>query len=289
MNDKVEEATADEGSARMPLGAILLAAREQHQWSIDDVSGQLRFSPRQVMALESDDFAALPEAMITRGFIRNYARLLEIDAEPLLQAYRSHTTPEPYAISIPSANILISTNIRRPWKMYFIVSLVIVLLLGLWVLYVDYLPKLKQQPFSSIFSPTTGAANAPAPLNQAQPTVVPLPERTNTTPMQQTVPPAVAATETPIAAQQGNTVAAASVVPTIKLAFSEESWVSVTDASNKELLNTIKQAGTEETVKGQPPFRIIIGNSAGVQLTYNDEPVDLGPHTKLNVARITLE
>lgn len=286
MNDKVEEATAGDRSP----GAILSAAREQHQWSVDDVSAQLRLSPRQVMALESNDFSALPEASITRGFMRNYARLLEIDAEPLLAAYRSHTAPESYAISIPSANILISTSNRRPWKMYVIASLAVLLLVGCWILYVDYLPKLRQQPFSSIFSPAAEqTTSTPAPLPAApQQAVIALPQDTNSMAPQESAP-AAAAEAVPETSEGTQVATAEPVTPTLKLAFSADSWVSVSDASNTELLNTIMTAGTEQTLQGQPPFKIVIGNAAGSQLTYNGEPVDLEPHTRLNVARITLE
>jgi cytoskeleton protein RodZ len=34
---------------------------------------------------------------------------------------------------------------------------------------------------------------------------------------------------------------------------------------------------------------VVVGNTAGVQLTYNDRPVDLEPHTRAGVARLTLE
>ena len=141
MSDQEFTAAPGVETGAAPAGAMLAVARERHKLSIEDVSAQLRLSPRQIMALESDDFSALPEAMITRGYIRNYARFLGVDAEPLLQAYRNHAaSAEHYAISIPSANIPITNHTTRPWKPYFIISLAIVVLLGLWVAYVGYYP-----------------------------------------------------------------------------------------------------------------------------------------------------
>ncbi|MFN4149133.1 MAG: helix-turn-helix domain-containing protein, partial [Rhodocyclaceae bacterium] len=67
------------------VGALLRAAREAAHLSHDDVARALKFSPRQIAALEADDYAALPGATIVRGFVRNYARLLKLDAAPLLQ------------------------------------------------------------------------------------------------------------------------------------------------------------------------------------------------------------
>src|SRR3954471_10758468 len=107
MNDIVD-ASADENNAMQPvapvepvLGPLLQNARQKRNLSMEDVSNRLRISLRQVRALEADDFSALPEPMITRGFIRNYARLLDIDAEPLLAAYRIIVPVQsPRAISI---------------------------------------------------------------------------------------------------------------------------------------------------------------------------------------------
>jgi cytoskeleton protein RodZ len=72
-----------------PLGEVLLAARKAKKLSQNDVSNSLRISVKQINAIENDDFVALPESAITRGFIRNYARLLGVDAEPLLVSHRA--------------------------------------------------------------------------------------------------------------------------------------------------------------------------------------------------------
>jgi len=61
-------------------GAMLAAAREAAGLSIDAVAGQLKLAPRQVRAIEAGDFAALPGRTFVRGFARNYARLLGLDA-----------------------------------------------------------------------------------------------------------------------------------------------------------------------------------------------------------------
>ncbi len=66
-------------------GARLRAAREAAGLSVDQVAQQLKLAPRQVKALEDENFAELPGRTFSRGFLRNYARLLNLDAEDLLQ------------------------------------------------------------------------------------------------------------------------------------------------------------------------------------------------------------
>jgi cytoskeleton protein RodZ len=37
-----------------------------------------------------------------------------------------------------------------------------------------------------------------------------------------------------------------------------------------------------------PPFAVVVGNAQGVRLTYDGKPVDLAPHTRIDVARLVL-
>ena len=67
-------------------GAQLRRAREARGESVHEVAFALKLSPRQVDALERDDFDALPGMAFLRGFMRNYARHVGLDAAPLLDA-----------------------------------------------------------------------------------------------------------------------------------------------------------------------------------------------------------
>ena len=67
-------------------GAQLRRAREARGESVHEVAFALKLSPRQVDALERDDFDALPGLAFLRGFMRNYARYVGLDATPLLDA-----------------------------------------------------------------------------------------------------------------------------------------------------------------------------------------------------------
>lgn len=180
----IEPATTPELSAA-PLGAVLLSARNTKKLTQKDVSNNLRISIKQVGALESDDFAALPDAMITRGFIRNYARLLEIDAEPLLASYRARMPDKsPSTISVqPSTNQVLSGKESQPWLIYILGSILILLFLLAWLFYVDYMPKPAQAvvgKLSEIAATNTVPVNtaATAPVEAALPEVaLPVAER----------------------------------------------------------------------------------------------------------------
>ena len=73
------------------------------------------------------------------------------------------------------------------------------------------------------------------------------------------------------------------------LHFDAESWVEIRDGTGKVLMSQLNRAGTEKEVQGTPPFSVVIGNAQHVRVTYNDEPFDLTPHIRVEVARFTLK
>ena len=69
------------------IGAILRNAREAAGYSITDVAQRLRLSRHHIENLEAERFDLFPVSVFLRGYLTSYARLLGIDAEPLLEAY----------------------------------------------------------------------------------------------------------------------------------------------------------------------------------------------------------
>ncbi|WP_034297691.1 RodZ domain-containing protein [Herbaspirillum sp. RV1423] len=67
-------------------GALLAAQRQARGWSVEHAASQLKFATRQVLALEADNYAALPGPVIVRGFVRAYAKLLGMDSNVLVAA-----------------------------------------------------------------------------------------------------------------------------------------------------------------------------------------------------------
>ena len=65
-------------------GVRLRRAREARGESVHEAAFAIKLSPRHIEALEKGDFAALPGMAFVRGFARNYARYLGLDAAPLL-------------------------------------------------------------------------------------------------------------------------------------------------------------------------------------------------------------
>lgn len=69
------------------LGHILREARETKGFTLREVQDKTRINSRFLEALEMGDFDRLPTPAHVRGFLRNYARFLGLDPEPLLERY----------------------------------------------------------------------------------------------------------------------------------------------------------------------------------------------------------
>jgi cytoskeleton protein RodZ len=75
----------------------------------------------------------------------------------------------------------------------------------------------------------------------------------------------------------------------LRFVFAKESWVEVRDRDNKVVFSQRNPAGVEQSLGGQGPLSVVIGNAPGVALFWRGQAVDLAPHTKGEVARLVLE
>jgi len=74
----------------------------------------------------------------------------------------------------------------------------------------------------------------------------------------------------------------------IQMRFLEDSWVEM-EANGRKLVVGVQPAGSERTVRAEPPIQILLGNAPGVELTYRGEAVDIASYQRGKVARLTLD
>jgi len=169
-------------------------------------------------------------------------------------------------------------------------------------------PQHADSPPAASKSPTLAAAaeptakTSPAPVTAAEP---PEPKSIAASPAPSTTPAATTSIATalgaaqptvpdPVAANAAGTPrpqspSSGSGVSQIHMIFEGESWVEVKDGSGATIYSRLNTPGTERVVRGTPPLTVVVGNAHGVKLMYQDRVVDLEPHTRVDVARITLE
>ncbi len=69
----------------------------------------------------------------------------------------------------------------------------------------------------------------------------------------------------------------------------DDAWVEVRQADGTALHNGLVKAGSRIDLKGNPPYRLVLGNASRVELSYEGKAQDLAPHTRANnIARLQL-
>lgn len=258
-------------------GAMLRMVREARGTTIAEVAAALKMSPRQIEAIEGEDFTRLSGTTFIRGFIRNYAKLLKIDAAPVLAALAENSVLPQTELNAPvDVGVKMPTSGGRHGKGLLAATLLALVMLGVaLVLYFDVIDPglfLRLQGSPAI-SAQEGQPQVAQPLPQP---AAPSPSTTEAVAEAKSVD----ASEKPLA-QAG--------MHQLIFSFDGSSWVEVKDAAGRTIFSQMNARGTTQVVEGHPPFQLVVGNASMVRLQYNDQPVDLMPHTRVEVARLTLD
>ena len=304
----------DDTAQTAPLGEVLARERERQGLSRSEVAQRLHMSASQVEALEAGQYERLPKGTFLRGFVRNYAKQLSLPADPLL-ARLQEATPKPPAsrIVVPSQNIRFDPMSERLSSPYVRASVLAVVAVALSLAAMYWWINVRQSPPASVtrksmeLGPPQQLAVAPVSAPEAPPPVeAPKVEATPSPALPQgggstslVAPGAAAAaldrgpmTPAPALPQGGGSTApvkAARGERKIKFRFKGESWVEIKDAQGRVLISRLNSPGSEAEVAGRPPFTVVVGNAPDVQMLYDDRVFPLEPHTKVAVARFTVE
>ena len=273
-------------------GLRLAEARQVQKLTPADVARQLKLSVWQVEALEAGRYQQLPGPIFVRGFIRNYARLVKLDAGELLreggnilpQPATRREVPPSKEIPFPARKVS-----RRP--LYAGAAVAIVGALAIYEYYWN-------EPDATVVSRVTGGSPAvTVPPKQAEQSAR-APVGSAGTRAAGNERHSAGAGEPGVRDLAASRAAAPPVeaerLPRpgerlVQLEFNDESWVEIRDRHERIIFSQLNRPGTQQRVHGLPPFSIVVGNAHGVRLTYDDRPVDLMQHTKIDVARLILQ
>ena len=289
------------------IGQALKAARLAQVMSVQDIARQLRLSEKQIEAIEDDDHSKFPNQIFLRGFIRNYAKLVREDTKKFSQLLGEtfpRTSTQAITFSVDGTPFI---PVHKKSKGNLIILFIVVLVSFLLVYEVyrsggddqktneniengtvaetiiqleteiEQVPEDNQNQFSSVIKSNGSDFNVlieEVEIDQ---------QGGDSLDKEQKVETALEVEDKPVESGGGG--------GTLRFMFTGESWVEVKDAEGKKIFSQTSPGNTEETVNGSPPFFLTIGNAASVRLLYNDEPVDLIPHTNTNggVARLSLD
>ena len=281
-------------------GERLRAARTAAGLTPQGVADDLHLSVDMLEALERDDYARLPGRVFVRGYLRNYARLVDLPVDTVLASFDAHA-PEGQATDPDLHTVVSARQIRSQARSthsavravtWIIVLALAALLLTWWQGYLEWPsgpgPSGDAQGDTTTIVLPAGETAPPsvqrdfAPLLQEEkPPPAPAQDRAATP---AAPAPVSAPSPAPVAADP-----APAPAPVVVLELTGRSWVEVLDSSGAFKLNGTFDKGFRKPFEGQPPYRVAIGNYNAARLLVDGKAVDLLPHFNGRLVRLTLD
>ncbi len=275
-----------------PVGEILRRARVKMDLSIPDVESHLRIRAEHLEALERSAFDELPGQVYVIGFIRTYAEFLHLDGNRVIQLLKKQTRDlgrRPVMTLVSS----VPADERKPSVPIQAVAIAgILLVMATWVIYqnarigvVPDVPSAPPAPAAMTFVPETSSnltATASVSAHQAPSTPLsPVLEGV----LERAATAAVSALKgTAVASVPQSTLSGSSGVVVTMLA---DSWIELRNPDGRVVQARLYREGEEISVDNPVdnsgnPYKISIGNAAGVQLMVEGVPLPpLGPEGKV--------
>lgn len=286
-----DESTIAAGEGRdQPLAGQQLAdARRLRKLSLNDIANELHLDPAKVVALEENRFQELGAPVFVKGYLRKYAEIVGIAADPVLAGYRQLDERDEAPPIVPRHRATPREASAGPW-----LAAILVLALaagGLWVwtggdpgaLFGRVGPAERPAPAVDRQAAEGPATAAPA---AAEEPALPAAELSGGQDDAEAGSAPAAAIDAPADAPADPAAAPATSAMSpetapgrpapgevaLVLAFSGDCWTEVSDAAGDRLFFGLGKAGDTVSVTGVPPLQVLLGNFAHATLTVNGVP-----------------
>lgn len=309
-------------ATRVNPGETLRQTRESRGWSLPDVALKMNLTVSSLSYIEAGQFDKLPGHTFARGYVRAYAKTLDLDQAALVNQFDQYTGTDSagsavHALGRIEEPVRLSHNILRIVSLLLLVVLVgggffwwqdqtaqrgrdsAVSLEHVEVESADGTTQIHplDEPEDQAVTEAQTSNSAPLALNPspateapaqvpAAPSSVPAPAASATAPAHTNVAPATPAPSTPsVAPVQEAPMAGGGQ---LKIAFVADCWTQVTDGNGKVLYSGLKRKGENLDLSGKPPLSLRLGVARAAQVSYNGAPVDVAPFTSNETARLKL-
>ncbi|MEE8320414.1 MAG: RodZ domain-containing protein [Gammaproteobacteria bacterium] len=299
-------------------GQLLCEAREKLKLTVSDIASNLHLEKRIIEALEADDYNNLPAATYVRGYLRAYARTVNLNGDNIISLYNPDAPEPPEILPEVKHRTQISSSDKPVKAVTYLITLGLVLLLLIWwqshyvidrsliaegvsptttttdqtVSYpqgFDYEYKIVIHPDNwqtgygnedlDAISPAGTEASAGMDIESQ-------PEGMATIGLLETQP--LPGQEQQFDVHENESATASSGPDNIMMQLSADCWIEVSDTSDKIIYMDLARTGQDLLINGTAPFTVVLGYAPGVKVTFNGESFDTEPLSIGGVARFTL-
>ena len=313
MNTEQDTQTPQAAAPVLEAGTILKNRRESLGLTQQQVSSRLKLRVSLIQQIEDNQFDSDQVATFMRGYVRSYAKYVNLDEKVVLEALDhsgdvQHQEQEMMSFSRKTKTEKHNSRIMLlTWSIFAVIAGIS----SLW-----WWQNQQQDTLSQSFVAEETAEEVVVDdlsddqlttsldLIEAETPVVEAPQVVDSEVMAEAsvatetieadvapeaeVPaePVVAVVETEVA--EPEVVTPEPVSNELVMQFSSDCWIQVKDATGRTLSTGIKKAGQSLNLSGETPYKVVIGAPEAVSMTFASEPVDLSGYTSGKVARITL-
>lgn len=278
------------------LGARLQQARENKKLSVAEVATQLRLTRDIIIYLENQQWDKLHGRTYARGYFASYVKFLGLPQEEMLAVFNDEyllVDDEPRLVKTLGA----VEQKPFPWLM------IIFLLVGTFIIWSAYQQWQTSQTSTSseadeVSSVQPDKTELDKPAEQEtvtghepimdSPDLMPEDDTAGVVEPDNSVIDSAEDTDIADVANTGSESATGPQQNILKMSFSGDCWVEVTDTAMNVLLSQVMKAKQSVELKSELPVKILLGKADFADVTYNNKPVDLTPYTQGNVAKLTL-
>lgn len=297
-DSSVDQDTSEESVIHDPdFARPLRQAREQAGLSVEQVASQLLLAVDIINAIESADMQRLPSSTFVVGYIRSYAKILNVPADEVIEAYNALIPPptDNVATQSPFAEAETVKSNNSSLLIYIVIAIVIAALAWWFV----NQPSNIEKPADT--SQTTEFSSQPESFtNDATPEEFSTLTNTDETSpaddlavnTQDSEQSSVPETELQDEGSQTDQLQglSAPLFDALILTGVDESWAEVVDANGDRLFYQLINNGEEIKLSGQAPFEVFLGNAPAIRIEVNNTLVEFDHliSSSKNVASITI-
>ncbi len=281
-------------------GNVLRKKREVIGLSIDNIANQLNLDPKLIESLEKNDYVKFNIETYIKGYLRAYAKVLDLDGDTIINLYKE-SNPEKTPEILPNVKPKTQRNSGdKSVKLFsYIIALTVAVSILVWYQN-NFLVQPPEENLNITNIKTYENTNINGvdidykiinhtnswqwPINKAD---------TNYESNNNVLEPVVSKTTQDKIENTAdiNEVSEHNIQQsndTIVLNLTGDSWVEIYDEEGGRLFLDLARSGKNYIINGNSPFDILLGAANQVSIEFNGSSVDIEPYIKFGIARFTL-
>ena len=279
-----------EKEERIYPGQLLKEARKKTRRRYKRLSSELSIPEKYLEALEENNFSIMAGPTYVKGYLRAYAKKLDLDPETVIAAFDRYLKDQR---RLEKKGIKKEQKKETKKKFSYIYALIFFLIASITLL-IAFIPERnndseKKEDRSFSETEIQNSNDIPPILNTKPVLSIELEQDTSQNIPDLNIQEEVIALEITDDVKDETNKLSIETINTIEMNFSGDCWIELMD-KNGIIEYRLAKAGTSMFFEGLGPFKLLIGNSKRVELFYNDVKVSLASTTnvKTNVSCLVL-